>query len=156
MDTHRASKLHGLVQSASLCLFAAVVFVGPRTPRLSSGETPRFVGGVLCAVGLLLLFVAIKRLGRAIQVNPAPRLNATLVTAGIYRWFRHPIYTAVVMIVVGMFLRKMTLAVAIAGAIVVVFLVVKVRFEEQLLTERYPAYAEYKRRSWGLLPGLHW
>ena len=156
MDGHRASKLYGLMQSALLCMFAAVLFLGPATPLVSAGRIPRLVGGLVCAAGLLLLFVAIKRLGRAIQIDPAPRPDATLVTTGIYRWFRHPIYTAIVVIVIGLFLRRMTLAVAIASAIVIVFLAIKVRVEERLLTERYPAYDEYKRTSWGLWPGLHW
>jgi len=156
MDTHRASKLYGLTQSALLCVFASAVFLGPATPRILASATSRLAGGVFCGAGILLLFLAITRLGRAIQINPDPRTDATLVTAGIYAWFRHPIYTSIVMIVTGLFLRRATLVVAIAGAIVIVFLAIKVRFEEQLLAARYPAYAEYKRKSWGLLPGLHW
>jgi protein-S-isoprenylcysteine O-methyltransferase Ste14 len=156
MDTQRASKLYGLTQSALLCLFAAAVFFGLPTPRLLAGEISRFVGNILCAAGLLLLFAAITRLGRAIQIDPSPRTDATLVTAGIYKWLRHPIYTAIVVMVIGLFLRRATLQVAVMSAIVIAFLALKARFEEQLLTARYPDYAEYKRKSWGLVPGLHW
>jgi protein-S-isoprenylcysteine O-methyltransferase Ste14 len=156
MDTHRVSKIYGLIQSALLCAFAAAVLFGPATPRLLGGEAARILGGIFCAAGLLLLFAAINRLGRAIQIDPAPRSDATLVTTGIYRWFRHPIYTAILMMVIGLFLRRATLPVAVAGAIVILFLAVKVSFEQQLLTARYPDYPEYKRKTWGLLPGLHW
>jgi protein-S-isoprenylcysteine O-methyltransferase Ste14 len=34
----------------------------------------------------------------------------------------------------------------------VIFLAVKVRFEEQLLVARYPDYIAYRQRSWGLVP----
>jgi len=75
-----------------------------------------------------------------------------LVTSGIYRWFRHPIYTAIVAIVVGLFLRQSTIAVALSMFIVIVYLSIKVRFEEKLLLARYPSYAKYRTHSWGLVP----
>ena len=89
-----------------------------------------------------------------VQVAPAPREGGHLVTRGIYGWLRHPIYTAIVIVILGLFLRQPTVVVAIAGAAAVVFLIVKVRFEESLLLERYPEYAAYRRRTCGILPGL--
>jgi protein-S-isoprenylcysteine O-methyltransferase Ste14 len=88
----------------------------------------------------------------AIQIAPEPRRDATLVTSGIYRWFRHPIYTAIVAIVIGLFLRRPTILVGVSAAGVIGFLYVKVRFEERLLLERYPEYAGYRTRTWGLFP----
>ena len=85
-------------------------------------------------------------------MHPEPKAGASLVTTGIYRWFRHPIYTGMLLAVVGLFLCKPTPRVAAVSAVVVGFLVVKVRFEEQLLLARYPDYAEYRKRSWGLIP----
>jgi protein-S-isoprenylcysteine O-methyltransferase Ste14 len=146
------SKIYGVIQSALLCLFAAAVFLGPRTTLFATGPILRMAGAVFCLAGLVLLFVGIGGLGRNIQVNPAPKADAVLVTAGVYQWFRHPIYTGIVMIVIGLFLRNPTIAVAIAAAIVIVYLAIKVRFEEKLLVARYPDYSEYRRRSWGLLP----
>ena len=55
--------------------------------------------------------------------------------------------TAILIIVAGLFLRKPTVPVAIAAAVVAAFLVVKVRFEEKLLLARYHEYAEYKSRT---------
>jgi protein-S-isoprenylcysteine O-methyltransferase Ste14 len=146
------SKIYGLTQTVLCCIFALAVFLGPGTPLLLAGRIPRAIGGVLCFTGILLLFGGINRLGRAIQIDPKPKVDASLVTSGIYRWFRHPIYTAIVVIVIGIFLRRATLVVGIASVLVIAFLAVKVKFEEKLLLSRYPKYAEYKTRSWGLLP----
>ena len=98
------------------------------------------------------MFSALFSLRRAVQIAPAPRPDAELVTSGIYTRLRHPIYTAIVILVAGLFLRRPTILVAIAGAVVVAFLAVKVRFEEKLLVARYPAYVGYMRRTWGLIP----
>ncbi|HTR22652.1 MAG TPA: isoprenylcysteine carboxylmethyltransferase family protein [Terriglobales bacterium] len=150
------NSLYGLAQTILLCVFVAAVFLAPRRPLLLPGGTPRGVGSFLCLSGLALLVAGFVRLGRTIQVSPTPKENATLVTGGIYRWFRHPIYTAIVAMVAGIFLRQSTIAVAIATVIVIAYLAIKVRFEEQLLLARYPDYEEYRRHSWGLVPWPHW
>jgi protein-S-isoprenylcysteine O-methyltransferase Ste14 len=152
LATSRTGSLYGLIQTIFLCVFAAAIFLAPRTPLLLKGQIARTIGGVLCLAGLALLFAGVRRLGRNIQVNPAPKENATLVTTGIYRWFRHPIYTAILVIVAGLFLRQSTLAVALAALVVTFYLAIKIRFEEKLLMARYPDYERYRKRSWGLVP----
>jgi len=97
------------------------------------------------------MLAALVSLRGAVQIAPAPRSDAELVTRGVYARFRHPIYTAIVIVAVGLFLRRPTAAIAAGTAIVVCFLVAKVRFEEQLLLARYPEYAEYRRRTRGLI-----
>ena len=146
------SRIYGFLQTIVFVVFGGAVFLGPARPLLLTGNSSRIAGNLLCVIGLLLLFAAISRLGRAIQINPQPRPDAQLVTTGIYKWFRHPIYTAITLIVTGLFLRRPTVVIAIAATVVVIFLALKLRFEENLLLARYPGYAEYRKRSWGLLP----
>jgi protein-S-isoprenylcysteine O-methyltransferase Ste14 len=148
----KAGNAYGIIQTVLLMMFAAAVFFGPRAPLLLAGRALRITGGALCAVGLLLLFAGVRHLGAAIQVNPSPKAGAKLVTTGIYRWFRHPIYTAIVFVVIGLFLRTPTVAVAGATAIVILYIAVKIRFEERMLLASYPDYAEYKHQAWGLVP----
>ena len=150
-----ASKMYGTVQTALLCCFASSVFFGPVASPIPYGATLGIAGSVLSVVGVVLLLGAIVGIRQAIQIEPEPRPGATLVTTGIYRWFRHPIYTAILMCVVGLALRRPTLLVGIAAAAVVVFLFVKVRLEEKLLVERYPEYSQYRSRTWGIVPWPH-
>jgi protein-S-isoprenylcysteine O-methyltransferase Ste14 len=100
------------------------------------------------------MFSALASIRGAVQIAPEPRADAQLVTSGIYRRLRHPIYSAILLLVVGLFLRKPTVAVGAAAALVIAFLLMKVRVEEKLLLARYPEYADYKRRTWGLMPWL--
>jgi protein-S-isoprenylcysteine O-methyltransferase Ste14 len=153
--TGSKSRLYGLIQSVLFCLYAAAVFFGPKTPRLLTGNASRLASDLLCIAGMALLFAGIFRLGHAIQIDPIPRQDASLVTTGIYRWFRHPIYTSIVVVVIGLFLHTPTPAVALASVIVIGYLAVKVRFEEKLLAMRYPDYEQYRQRSWGLIPWPH-
>ncbi len=55
---------------------------------------------------------------------------------------------------VGLWLKKPGDWVAVAGPVVIIFLAAKVWVEEGLLGVRYPDYAEYKTRTWGLFPGV--
>jgi protein-S-isoprenylcysteine O-methyltransferase Ste14 len=145
---------YGMIQSILVAGFGLVYFLAPG-PRLFTVEAPLLIAGsLLCAIGILLLISAIVALRHAIQVDPEPKPGAELVQSGVYRRFRHPIYTAMLLLVVGLCLRNGALAVAIAGAVVIAFLAIKVRVEERFLAARYPAYEAYRRRTWGLIPGL--
>jgi len=142
-----------MAQTTLLVAFAAVeLFV--REPLLFSSSLAQSVGLGLCALGLLLIGTAFFALRGVIQIAPEPKAGGHLVSSGIYRWLRHPIYTAILAVVVGLFLRRPTLALAVAGIVVIVFLLAKTRYEEHLLANRYPEYTEYRRRTWGIIPGL--
>ncbi len=151
MTTSSKSRNYGLAQSVLFCLFAVAVIFGPG-PLLFGPGAARLVGNVLCGAGLALMLIGVFALREVIQVAPEPREGGRLVTTGLYRWFRHPIYTGIVVVAVGMFLRRPTALVAVAAAVTIGFLVVKTRYEESLLQERYPDYAEYKKRAWGIIP----
>ena len=151
MDTHRKSTLYAVAQFVLLAVFAAVFFLQPGRFLLS----PMKIAGVVVAfTGLALMAVAFVHLRDVIQVAPEPRADGHLVTSGVYAHLRHPIYTGIVFLVIGLFLGQPAVNVAIAGVVLLVFLIVKSRFEERLLGERYPEYAEYRKRTWGVVPGL--
>jgi len=147
------SRQYADAQSVLLCAFAATFFLSAG-PALLPPTPFRAMGAVLCGAGLIIMFAALTSIGAAVQIAPEPRAGARLATTGIYRYLRHPIYTAIVLLVAGLFLRKPTIAVAIAASAVIGFLLIKVRFEERLLLARYPEYVEYKRRTWGIVPGF--
>ncbi len=152
-NLHRKSTHYRNAQALLLCVFVTV-FVLDRSARILPRAGTEIVGTTLCLLGLLLMVVSIVSLRAVIQVAPAPRAGGHLVTSGLYRWLRHPIYTGLLLLLIGVFLRKPTVPVALASVLVAGFFVAKTTFEERLLLERYPDYASYRARSWGLIPGL--
>jgi protein-S-isoprenylcysteine O-methyltransferase Ste14 len=151
-DTHRVSLQYRNAQIALLCAFALLFVLDHSVPL----EAIHFkVGGAtLVALGLLLMLAAFVSLRAVIQVAPEPKAGGHLITSGPYRWLRHPIYTGMLLLFIGLFLRKPTAAVGIASAVMVAFLMVKAAFEEELLQARYPEYTAYRTRTWGVLPGI--
>ncbi len=154
LDTPAASRNFGLAQSTLLALYAASYFLDRTRPLLGDAPAWGAAGSALCLAGLVLLVAAIVALRQVVQVAPEPRPGGHLVTSGVYAWLRHPIYTAILIVVAGLFLKRPTPLVACSSVLVIAFLLVKVRYEERLLGERYPGYADYTRRAWGIIPGF--
>lgn len=155
MDTGvtRRSTLFVAGQFVLIAVFAVAVFVDVG-PRLQPPIEVRWMGALLCAAGLLMMAAALAAMGRVMQVSPIPKDEGRLVTRGVYRRLRHPMYTAIVLVVIGLTLRAPSLLVAVAGIALITLLLAKASFEERLLVARYPDYPEYRRRTWGVIPGL--
>ena len=144
------SRFYVVAQFALIVLFAAAVFVGPRAPDVT--DALRWGGLALCAVGLAIVASALWAMGRVMQVSPEPKNDGHLITRGVYRLMRHPMYTGMTLIVVGLALRQPTPHVIASGVALFILLMAKSRFEERLLVARYADYREYRARTWGVIP----
>lgn len=107
-------------------------------------------------VGLAIGIWAVITMGLGkISVFPEPRHNSTLLERGPYRWIRHPMYTAVLLVCGSLAGDRMEEA-GIAVFVVLVFNQLrKLRYEEHLLTLHFGEdYLAYKERTWAILPYL--
>lgn len=107
------------------------------------------------ATGLLVFIAAAASLGaNNFTILPDPRGGNTLSVRGIYRYLRHPMYTAVLLCGAAVSVGAPSIWRWVALAVCLVVLVLKVRYEEGLLTARHP---DYPRRMQGvarLVPGV--
>jgi protein-S-isoprenylcysteine O-methyltransferase Ste14 len=109
------------------------------------------IGGVLILIGLVLLVFANGRFTRAgTGVIPFRNVSA-LVTDGIYRYTRNPMYLGMVAVLLGC---AVTVGATVALVVPVLFAVIVdrrfIRYEEEMLRNLfpndYPAYCERVRR----------
>ena len=115
----------------------------------------RIVGSAIFVVGAVIGVVAILQLGRQAVPQPTPVQGGQLIDTGVYGMVRHPIYTAVLLLIAGSVVRVLSVAGLVLIAISVVFFDRKIAYEEHLLCDAYPGYEDYRRRvRWRLLPGL--
>ena len=102
----------------------------------------------LCLVGSVIMIAA------DAQNFYTLRVRRGLITDGLHRWIRHPNYLGEMMIygsfalMVWHWLPFLVLALVWGG----VFAVNMIHKEASM--SRYPEWAEYKRRSWWLVPGV--
>jgi len=110
---------------------------------------------LLFATGLLLFAWASASLGgNNFTILPDPRAGNTLSQRGIYRFLRHPMYTAVLLCGMAVSFGAPSLARWVALGVCLVVLVLKVRYEEGVLTARHPDYPERMEGVPRLLPGI--
>ena len=155
LPTQRISRRYGFAQTIILICFACVSLLSPKD-YIFDLPAVFLAGNALCAIGIIIMAPALVALRGTVQIAPEPKAGKQLVETGIYRYLRHPIYTGIVVCVVGLFLRQPSLWMVGGALIVIIFLAFKVRFEEKLLRSTYPGYAAYQKRSWGLFPGLRY
>lgn len=106
------------------------------------------------AMGVALGLWAVLRLGRGLTPLPLPNGAVDLVTRGPYRWVRHPMYTAVMLIVAGLTIRSGSLVVFTEALALAVLFNVKARWEEQRLMESFPGYSEYREVTGRFIPRI--
>ena len=137
--------------AAQAALLVALV-AAPGADWWPTGGAVTAVAIVVVVGGFVLLGLASLGLGRALTPLPTPTASGDLVTTGLYRFVRHPIYSAVLAVVAGLVLRSGGGWRLVAGVALVVFFSVKARWEERRLVERFPGYAEYARRTPRFVP----
>ena len=104
------------------------------------------VGFLIIIIALIILLVAIKDLGRNLSPLSRPIKNSNLVTTGIYRFTRHPMYYSLIFISFGIFIIKLSiyyLFLSISLGLIIKF---KIALEEQYLNNKFKSYLLYKNK----------
>jgi protein-S-isoprenylcysteine O-methyltransferase Ste14 len=110
------------------------------------------VGAALFAAGLALAVWARAILGRNWGMPMTQRAEPELVTAGPYRLIRHPIYSGILLGMVGTSLATNLIGLGIT-VVLGAFFVYSATVEERNLTATFPeAYPEYRSHTKMLIP----
>ena len=126
----------------------------PRTLSLLSG--PNLTGLVLIIAGFAIIAVALGNLRRSYASTLVIRKDHELVTRGIYRFTRHPIYLGVLMVCLGVSVYPPSLyGILTMSALGPIFLN-RIRLEERLLAEAFgDAYRAYQETTRKLIPFVY-
>ena len=103
-----------------------------------------FAGFLIIIIALIILLVAIKDLGRNLSPFPRPINNSNLVTKGIYRFTRHPMYYSLIVISFGVFITKLSIYYLFLSTSLILIIKFKIALEEQYLKNKYKNYLLYK------------
>jgi len=104
------------------------------------------MGILIIIIAFIIMLVAIKDLGRNLSPFPKPIKNSNLITAGIYRFTRHPMYYSLIFISFGVFITKLSiyyLFLSISLGLIIKF---KIALEEQYLSNKFKNYLLYKNQ----------
>ena len=106
-------------------------------------------------LGILLVVWAVFTM-RVTKVNvfPEVRTGSRLVTDGPYRWVRHPMYTAGLMIFLALVCESFSYWRGGWWLVLCGDLVAKLSYEERFLGEVFDDYGAYRLRTWRLIPWM--
>ena len=107
------------------------------------------VGQFLVCTGLVLQALSMLSLNRSIGMVPA---NRGIVTTGLYRVVRHPLYSAYFITLIGYLISNLTLGNALVLALWFPLQMLRIVEEERFLKQD-PAYILFMERThWRLIP----
>ncbi len=112
------------------------------------------LGLLTAGSGLTLFSVAMWNLDRQYTPAHAAHLPTQVITSGPYRYIRHPVYTANLLMTGGVLVASGSLWLALNLAILCVYYQVAMRSEETSIAARYPEYRDYIARTGRFLPRL--
>ena len=158
----RESRLQRASHGVPLAL-AALLLVLPghalgalATPFIARSWTGYGIGVALVALGLGYAAQARRHLGANWSATVTLKQAHSLIRSGPYRHVRHPIYTGLLLAFAGSALAQAQWRGLLALLLVTGSLWFKLRREERWLLEHFgDDYAEYRKTSWALLPGLY-
>ena len=120
------------------------------------GDTVRWLGVVLFAVGGALRLWPVFVLGRRFSGLVAIQPGHTLATSGVYSVIRHPSYLGLLVNSLGWALAFRSGVGVLLTALLIPPLLARIQAEERLLQTQFGAeYDAYRGRTWRLIPGLY-
>lgn len=110
---------------------------------------PMFIGLLSLIIGVSAIFSMRKS---KFTASPVPRKESILIEDGIYKWIRHPMYLAVLLLCLSFIWLTFTWLNIIVYCILLIDLLIKLHWEEKLLSEKFEDYRNYQQRTKKLIP----
>jgi len=89
------------------------------------------------------------------RITPLIKENGTMVNSGPYRYIRHPMYLAQLVVVAPLVVDYFTYARLAVFVLLTLALLLKIRFEERLLFAHFPGYKAYAEKTWRMIPFIY-
>lgn len=112
----------------------------------------RYIGVFFIVTGIAAITIAILQLNTKLSAFPTPVKSATLITTGIFKYVRHPIYSGIFLLTLGYAIMQRDLEKFIISVLLLILFEVKSNYEEKKLTEKFPEYKKYKTVSSKFFP----
>lgn len=148
---HRPVRKHGGFVPRAVALVAGLglpyVVLLPRFVN----PTATYIAAGLAVAGNAVALVTLAYLGRSFSILPEAR---RLVTTGPYAIVRHPLYLAEETVIIGMILNHLHWISVTAGIAHLGLQILRMGWEERVLTAAFPQYDAYRSRVKRFIPGI--
>ena len=115
------------------------------------------LGMILLFVGNILLYWSRIILKRSFRLGGvAPRSEDKLITSGPYRWIRHPMYTSILLMSLGLTLLIQSALILFLFIMLTVFVILLIPSEDAQLQKSYGlTFSQYRQQVKALVPYIY-
>ncbi len=149
MMKHKADRVKSyILVSVQFACLGAILVSGPWVAShelFFTLELPGILLGIWAVVTMKV---------KNLNVFPEVKSGSHLVTGGPYRWIRHPMYTALLMIMLALVCESFSYWRGFWWVLLSADLVAKLSYEETLLLEIFDDYEAYRLRTWRVVPWI--
>lgn len=134
------------IQFGGIAFFVVTGTVYPQTHAVLLLEIVAVALGAWAIVAMKL---------HTLTILPSVRQGGQLCTTGPYRVVRHPMYTAVLLLLSAFLINTYSHTGLAVLLLVLADLLLKMKVEEKILIAHYPEYAGYMKNTKRLIPFLY-
>jgi len=116
----------------------------PQKQIIQASAFSYLLGILIIIIAFIIILISIKDLGRNLSPFPRPTNNSNLVTSGIYRFTRHPMYYSLIFISIGVFIIKLSIYYLFLTMCLALIIKFKIALEEKYLINKFKNYLIYK------------
>jgi protein-S-isoprenylcysteine O-methyltransferase Ste14 len=124
------------------------------TPGFDSTFTTllKYPGLILIIGGSIVVLTSMLQLKSNLTAYPTPKETAFLYTGGLYGVVRHPIYSGVVILFLGLSFVSASFIKLFITLILMILFHFKSEYEEVQLSQKFDEYKQYKTRTGKFFP----
>lgn len=112
----------------------------------------QLVGIALAITGIVVCGIAVWQLNTNLSPFPTPKSGSSLIKNGVFTWVRHPIYSGILLGLLGLSLHYQSLYKMGVVALLFFLFYFKTSYEEQRLETVFKEYADYKSKTKRFVP----
>ena len=112
------------------------------------------MGAIALIVGAILIFRSLRALRTNFAVSPQPKASSRLITSGIFRFVRHPMYLGFFLLVGGVCLARGSLLHFLPAFFTISSTVILANIEEVYLQRKFDKYQFYAEKTGKFVPRL--
>lgn len=142
----------------SILLVLFILLLGSTIPPeylFIKDQTSKAIGLIIATFGFLLAKLAFRPISFSEFMGIKPEQNQSLIKGGIYARMRHPLYTALILGVIGFVIFSPTYTNLVHAICILIYLMIGIHFEEKRLIAHFgKEYEDYKKQTPMLFPTL--
>lgn len=122
--------------------------------ELSMVEAVKIVNLILALSGVMIIVISLLQLNKNLTIFPTPKKEGELVTSGMFRYMRHPIYSGILIATFFFALYSQSGYRLIIFIILAILFYFKTQYEERALLKKFPKYESYRANTGRFFPKI--